>query len=72
MEINGIRNLNNVAKDVIQGRGRNNNIQSTSERFASTYLLKAGAILTGLITIPVVIGIIKDIAKPTRYNQQKF
>lgn len=68
-----IRNLNNVAKDTIQGRGRNNNTyQNCSDRYAGSFLMKAGAILTGLITIPIVIGIVKDIAKPTKFNQQKF
>lgn len=67
-----IRNLTNVAKDTIRGNRNNNGVQSCSERYASAYLLKGAAVLTALITIPVVIGIAKDIARPTKYNQPKF
>ena len=70
MEITGGNKLIGAMKDVILKNGKERNPR-TSDRYASTYIMKAVAMLTVVGILPTLITIGRDITKPTKFNQNK-
>ena len=70
MEITGGNKLIGAMKDVIIKNGKERNSR-TSDRYASTYIMKAASLLAALAIIPTLITIGRDITKPTKFNQNK-
>lgn len=69
MEIIGGNKLIGAMKDVII-RNSKNQTQRTSDRYASTYILKSASLLAALAIIPTLITIGRDITRPTKYQNK--